>query len=419
MEGEHVNHTRDDLTVEEARARILAGLLPLEGEAVDLPGALGRVLAEEIVADGDLPPHANAAMDGYALKAEDTVGATPQRPRRLRVIDESAAGHPASAAVRPGTAIRIMTGAWIPDGADAVLRFEDARLDGDWVDVLAAVPQGKDLRPAGEDVSRSERVLARGNRLRAAEIGMLSALGRETVRVTRRPRVGILATGDELVPAGAALAPGKIRDANGAANAAQVLTAGGEPVRLGIASDRESDITRRLRAGLAEGLDLLLVSGGVSVGDFDRVKEVLAAGGEVAFWRVRMKPGRPMAFGHLAAPTREIGVPVLGMPGNPVSAMVSFVVFAAPAIRALLGAAEVLPPVRRAILLDAVVHKDGRRHFVRVRLEERDGRTVARLTGPQGSGILSSMVAADALAVLPEELESVPAGARVEVIPLR
>lgn len=413
-----MSHSNENLTVEQARRRILSDLLPLPSESVDLAGALGRTLAEEVIAEGDIPPHANSAMDGYALRAADTAGATPQTPRRLRVIGESSAGHPAAEEVLTRTAIRIMTGAWIPAGADAVLRFEETRLDGQWVDALKPVPEGKDLRPAGEDVRRGERVLERGTRLRPAAIGMLSALGRATVSVTRRPRVGILATGDEVVAPGAVLTPGKIRDANGASNAAQVAAAGGEPVPLGIASDREAEITQRLRTGLAKGIDLLLVSGGVSVGDFDRVKDVLAAGGEISFWRVRMKPGRPLAFGHLAALADGTRLPVLGMPGNPVSAMISFEVFAAPAIRTLLGAAQVLPVTREAILLDAVAHKDDRRHFVRVRLEERDGRTLAHLTGPQGSGILSSMVRADALAILPEETGSIEPGTRVEVIPL-
>ncbi len=404
-----------DLTVEEARSRILAGLAPLPAEPVGLLDALGRVLAEDVAAAADLPPHANSAMDGYALRAADTAGA----PVRLRVIGKLAAGYPARQEVLPGTAIRIMTGAWIPPGADAVVRFEDTRVEGEWVEIPASVPAGRDVRCAGEDVRRGERVLARGTRLRPAEIGMLSALGHETVRVTRRPRVGILATGDELVPAGAAPAPGKIRDANSASNAAQVLVAGGEPVLLGIASDRDAEIARRVRDGLAREIDLLLVSGGVSAGDFDRVKDVLAAQGEIAFWRVRMKPGRPLAFGLLAAPAQEAAVPVLGMPGNPVSAMVSFEVFAAPAIRTLLGAADVMPPAREAVLVDEVAHKDGRRHFARVRLEERGGKTLAHLTGDQGSGILSSMVRADALAVLPEDRERIEPGTQVEVIPLR
>jgi molybdopterin molybdotransferase len=419
MEGEHMNGIDENLTVEEARGRILERLSALDAESVALFDALHRVLAQDVIAEVDIPPHANSAMDGYALRAGETAGASPQAPCRLRVIGEAAAGHPASAEVVPGTAIRIMTGAWIPAGADAVLRFEDTRLDGEWVEALRAVSVGKDLRSAGEDVRAGQCVLARGTVLRPAEIGMLSALGCESVRVTRRPRVGILATGDELVAPGAPMPPGKIRDANGASNAAQVIAAGGEPVRLGIASDDEPEISERLRTGLAQGIDLLLVSGGVSVGDFDRVKEVLAARGEIGFWRVRMKPGKPLAFGTLMAPGKGIGVPVIGMPGNPVSAMVSFEVFAAPAIRTLLGAAQIVPPRREAVLADGVAHKDRRRHYVRVRLEEGDGRTLARLTGPQGSGILSSMVHADALAILPEDLERIEPGTRVEVILLR
>ena len=243
---------------------------------------------------------------------------------------------------------------------------------------------------------------------------MLASIGRMQVEVTKRPRVGVLATGDELVPAGAPLAPGKIRNANGYSNAAQILKYGGEPVELGIASDRDDEISEKIRHGIEQGVDLLVVSGGVSVGDFDVVKKVLAQEGEIDFWRVRMKPGKPLAFGHITLNNRR--VPVLGMPGNPVSAMVSFEMFARPMILALLGASDLTHRRVNATLADTIPEKDDRRHFVRVTLEEHAEGYVAHLTGDQGSGILTSMVAADGLAVIPEGWRSVEPGARVQVI---
>ena len=402
------------LSVEEARARILARIRPLPAETVRITDGLGRVTAEDVTAGYDIPPHANTAMDGYAVRAVDTIGASPDNPVRLRVIADLAAGYVADKEVVPGTAIRIMTGAPIPTGADAVVRFEQTKQDGDYVEIMTAVPVGKDVRPAGEDVRAGETVIPRGTILRPPEIGMLAALGCREVVVTRRPRVGILATGDELVGIDEPLAPGKIRNANTYSNAAQVQRYGGIPVMLGIARDREREIAEKLRKGLEQGVDLLLVSGGVSVGDFDVVKKVLAAEGRIEFWRVRMKPGKPLAFGYLNFNGRE--VPVIGTPGNPVSTMVSFEMFARPAILSLLGARNLDPIVIWARLADEIPQKDSRRHYVRVRLEDRDGEYVAHLTGDQGSGILSSMVKADGLAVIPEDWDRADQGARVRVI---
>jgi len=242
---------------------------------------------------------------------------------------------------------------------------------------------------------------------------MLASLGHKDVLVARRPRVAILATGDELVEIDAPLAPGKIRNANSYSNAAQVVKWGGIPHMLGIARDRVEELTERIRAGLAQGVDLFLTSGGVSVGDFDLVKDVLAAEGEINFWRVRMKPGKPLAFGHIG------GVPVLGLPGNPVSVMVSFEMFVRPAILKMMGRKELMRPVVEATLMDEVPHKDSRRHYLRVRVEKDEqaaGEYHAYLTGGQGSGILSSMVKANALAIVPEEWTHAPAGARVQAI---
>ena len=241
---------------------------------------------------------------------------------------------------------------------------------------------------------------------------MLAALGHKEAWVHRRPRVAILATGDEVIEIDAPWQPGQIRNANSYSNAAQVLRYGGVPLLLGIARDDVNELTARIRAGLEQGADLFLTSGGVSVGDFDVVKTVLAAEGEMGFWRVRMKPGKPLAFGHLR------GVPLLGLPGNPVSAMISFELFARPAILKMLGKTRLEKPTVKATLLDEVRRKDDRRHYLRVAVEERDGEYVARLTGDQGSGILLSLVRAQGLAIIPEDAPHLPAGARVPVMML-
>jgi molybdopterin molybdotransferase len=402
--------TEPMLSVEEALERVLGAFHPLEPERVPILEALGRVLAGDVYAGVDVPPHANSSMDGYAVRAADTAGAGRRAPICLRVVGELAAGYVAGTEVAPGVAIRIMTGAPIPPGADAVVRVEDTAAAGEWVEVFAQVPVGQYVRPAGEDVRQGELVLRRGTIVRPQEVGMLATLGQARVPVTRRPRVAILATGDEVVEIDAPLAPGKIRNANSFSNAAQVVKHGGIPVMLGIARDRVEELTEKISAGLAQGVDLFLTSGGVSVGDFDLVKDVLAAEGEINFWRVRMKPGKPLAFGRIG------GVPVLGLPGNPVSVMVSFEMFVRPAILKMLGVTGWERPTVEATLMDEVRHKDERRHYLRVRVEAHEGDYRAYLTGGQGSGILSSMVKANGLAIIPEDWTHAEAGAQVSVI---
>jgi molybdopterin molybdotransferase len=417
------------LTVEQALERVLSAFQPLEPECVPTLDALGRVLAEDITAGEDIPPHANSSMDGYAVLAADTAGAAPDCPTRLRVVGEVAAGHVPEATVTPGTATRIMTGAPLPPGADAIVKVEDTESEGEWVNVHTEVVTGNYIRPAGEDVHQGDLVLPKGTLVRPQEIGMLATLGHKDVSVHRRPRVAILATGDEVIEIDAPLAPGKIRDANSYSNGAQVLKHGGVPMLLGVARDSVEDLTEKIRVGLEQGVDLFLTSGGISVGDFDLVKDVLAAEGQIDFWRVRMKPGKPLAFGRLSmAPPLsppngggsrgEMSIPLLGLPGNPVSVMVSFEIFVRPAIWTMLGRTDLARPTLQAKLMDEIKHKDDRRHYVRVRVEDRDGETLATLTGGQGSGILSSMVKADALAIIPEEWGHAPAGARVQVMML-
>jgi len=410
--------TEPMLSVEQALERILAAFRPLESERVPILDGLGRVLAKDVYADADIPPYANSSMDGYAVLAADTFGATREAPVRLEIVDELAAGYVTQTEVSPGTAIRIMTGAPIPSGSDAVVRVEDTTAGGEWVDVFVEVQVDNYIRPAGEDVCQGDLVLKQGTVVRPQEIGMLASLGHKEVSVIRRPRVAILSTGDEIVEIDAPLAPGKIRDANGYSNASQVVKYGGIPILLGIAGDTVEELTDKIRAGLAQGVDLFLTSGGVSVGDFDVVKDVLAAEGEMGFWRVRMKPGKPLAFGHLDRPSQSEGapVPILGLPGNPVSVMVSFEMFVRPAILKMLGRSDLARSTVKATLMDELKHKDSRRHFLRVRVEKSEESYQAYLTGGQGSGILSSMVKANGFAIIPEEWTHVPAGTWVQVI---
>ncbi len=389
------------ISVEQALETILSHFAPLEAEPVPLTAALGRVLAEDIVADEDIPPFLNSAVDGYAVRAAEVAEARRDAPVRLRVIGEVAAGQTATAAVLPGTAMRIMTGAPLPAGADTVVPLEQtdqagAELEQGWVRVPAAVPAGQHLRQAGEDVRRGERVLERGLRLRPPEIGLLASLGRPQALVTRRPRVAILATGSELVEPGQAPGPGQIRNSNAYSNYAQVLLCGGQPLRLPIAHDRYKEISARLDRGLAWGADLFITSGGVSTGEYDLVKKVLATRGRLEFWRVQVQPGRPMAFGLID------GVPLLGLPGNPVSSMVAFLLFARPAILKMQGQRALRKPEVEAVLLEDAHGYPDRRRYLRAIVTAENGRYTASLTGPQGAGILSSMVRANGLAIIPE-----------------
>jgi molybdopterin molybdotransferase len=399
---------RPVLSVEEALARILATVYVLEPERVGLLEASGRVLTEQVTADRDIPPLTNSAMDGYAVRGADVA----RTPTRLRVVGEVAAGYVSAVPVEPGTAMRIMTGAPVPDGADTVVRFEDTRPDGDWVEILAVYAPGKNVRQAGEDVRAGQAVLECGQVLRPQEIGMLAAVGRAAVSVVRRPKVAILATGDEVVPPDQAPGPGQIRDANSYAVAAQVQRYGGVPLLLGVARDQEALVQRGMQEALAQGADLIITSGGVSVGDFDLVKQVLAAEGEMHFWSLNMKPGRPLAFGLID------GVPLLGLPGNPVAAMISTELFGRPALLKMQGFTDWSRPMVQARLAQPVARKDGRRHYLRVRLQETDAGYAATLTGDQGSGILKSLVEADGLAIIPETVDHLSAGAEVAVLPL-
>ncbi len=408
------------LSVEEARERILAVFHTLDAEEKPILEALGQVLAEDVEAPFDIPPLANSAMDGYAVRHQDIQGADPSSPRLLRVVGYVAAGQLPSQKVEPGTAIRIMTGAPIPPGADAVVPFEDTdelqrKGSGrplDEVSVLAEVPSGANVRPAGEDVRRGEVVVTRGTTLRPSEIGVLASLGMASLRVIRRPVVAILATGDELLPPGSSPQPGKIFDSNSYSVAASVLRDGGIPRMLGIARDNLEEMHARLEQGLSA--DLLITSAGVSKGDYDIVKDVLMQRGEIAFWSVRMRPAKPLAFGLLNAPGGR-KVPHLGLPGNPVSALVAYEQFGRPAIRKMMGKSRLSRPVLEAVLEGPIRNHDGRRVYARVLVTRRDGTYYASPTGPQGSNILTSMARANGLAICPEDVPVMERGQKVRV----
>jgi len=412
------------ISVEEALDKILGYVGVLDEVESHILDCLGQVLAEDVYSSINIPPLDNSAMDGYAVKSGDTGGASQNSPRFLRVVDTVAAGSISNHEVTSGTAMRIMTGAPVPKGADSVVRFEDtdeASRPGPptEIGILREVAAGWNIRRAGEDISRGGIVLSRGAVLRPSEVGILASLGRIVVKVIRRPTVAILATGDELADIGEPLTAGKIYNSNSYSLAALVQRYGGLPKILGIARDSEDSVVAKLRHGL--DADMLITSGGVSVGDYDVVKDVLAKHGEITFWTVRMKPGKPLAFGVVkgvssAGIARHI--PHLGLPGNPVSSMVTFELFVRPAILKMMGRKNLTKPVVEAVIEDSVVNSDGRRIFARVSVEKRHGQYFARLTGPQGSGILTSMSLASGLAIIPEDRMRVEAGETVQVMML-
>ncbi len=412
------------LSVEQALEKIFGYVDVLDAEQSPILDCLGQVLAEDVSSSINVPPLDNSAMDGYAVRARDTHSASPQSPRFLQVIDTVTAGSISKYVVKPGTAIRIMTGAPIPKGADSVIRLEDtdeAQRKGTLAEigVLHEVKPGLDIRRAGEDITRGSLVLPKGIVIKPSQVGVLASLGRSTVTVIRRPVVAILATGNELTDIGQPLPGGKIYNSNSYSVAALVLRYGGIPKTLGIALDSKSSLVVGLRQGL--DADMLITTGGVSVGAYDIVRDVLAKQGEIAFWRVRMKPGKPIAFGTvkgLGKTGAARNIPHLGLPGNPVSAMVTFELFARPAILKMLGREKLAKPVIEAVITEPIVNSDGRRIFARAIVDKRGEQYFARLTGPQGSGILTSMSLANGLVIVPEDKPRVEAGDTVQVMML-
>ncbi len=401
------------LAVEDARKEILSAVKPLAGERVPLVTALGRVLAEAITSNRSLPPFDNSAMDGYAVRAGDAAGASERTPVALTVTQVIYAGQKPSRSVGPGEAARIMTGAPIPPGADAVVMQEKTRVEGDRVFILSEPAAGESVRPHGEDVRAGDVPLQAGTPLGPSEIALLAALGRSRVLVARRPKVGIFSTGDELTdihtPTAQMSEEGRIVDSNGWGTAAQVAQAGGDAVRLGIARDDRAEIERLIDA--ADSCDVVLSTAGVSVGERDFVRDALAARGvDMRFWKVAMRPGKPLAFGVRGDRL------FFGLPGNPTSSMVSFELFVRPALLALQGSRSLDRPRLQARLTQPFRKAPGLTWFVRARLTFGAGLPAATPVSRQSSGLITSMVGSNALLVIPPSVESVPEGGEVEAI---
>lgn len=396
------------LTVDEAQTKVLSRIHPLGFEKVSVLEALGRVIAEDVVAPRNLPPYDNSGMDGYAVRSEDIRNASEANPVRLEVLEDLRAGFISEKTVWKGQAIRIMTGAPIPKGADAVVPVEETKRGDASVLILAPALAGNYIRKAGEDVKKGERVMVRGDIIRPSEIGMLASMGKPFVAVYQRPSVAILCTGEELVDVGEPLGGARIVSSNSYTLAAQVRECGAIPIQLGIARDEKEEIREKILQGLRS--DVFISSAGVSVGDYDLVRDVLKElDVEMIFWQVAMKPGKPTAF------WMHDGKPAFSLPGNPVSSMVTFEQFVRPALLKMMGHRQIFRPVIEATLREEIQKEPGRRHFIRAAVSyEKEGYFVTT-TGPQGSGILKSMVRANGLIVLPEDCELVRAGEKVKV----
>jgi molybdopterin molybdotransferase len=411
----------DWLGIAEALDIMLAAVPRLDREVVPLAAAFGRTLAEPVISPLDHPPWDNSAMDGFAVHAADIAGASEQRPVRLRVVDDVPAGAFPSRAVGRGEATRIMTGAPVPQGADSVVRVEHTRTVGnDLMEVLRDVDASRNIRLRGEDLRAGESVLAAGRVLRAAEVGVLAMIGAGSVGVSLRPRVALLATGNELVDVAqrdAAIGGTRIIDSNSPALAAALAATGCEAEPLGIARDDLADLRRLLGRALAA--DALITTAGASVGEHDIVKDALEEiGCETLFWRVKIRPGSPFSFGVVRR-EGQTPLPVFGLPGNPVSALVTFEILVRPALRRMQGRTAVHPRTIAAVAAHDMHMPAGLVRLLRVRLDtSASGIPLAHLTGPQGSGILTSVAAADALLVVPLDVEHVPAGTVLRAVPL-
>jgi molybdopterin molybdotransferase len=400
------------LEIEEARRLILdvTGRLPCE--QVELQAALGRVLAKDATAAEPVPAFDSSAMDGFAVRARDIADAAPGKPSVLRLVGESRAGASARATVGDGQAISISTGAMVPGGADTVVRIEDTRRYGEQVEVLAACARGQDIRRAGEDIRAAQKVLGAGTRLGPAQLGVLASLGYGTVACAREPQLSVLVSGDELIAPGEPMRSGAVRDSNSLTIGALARRAGAQVISSTAMPD-EAEATRTAIAAAVDGADVAVICGGVSVGAHDHVRPSLGSlGARQEFWGIALKPGRPAWFGTLDSTL------IFALPGNPVSAMVTFVLLVAPALRALVGIPA--QDARCTAVMDCDYEKpSGRAHAVRCSLRAHEDGWHAKPTGAQGSHILTSMLDADALAMIPSDTTKVSVGERVQIEPLR
>ncbi|HQQ88485.1 MAG TPA: molybdopterin molybdotransferase MoeA [Smithellaceae bacterium] len=396
------------ISVGKALKTILASARLMGTEKINILDAQRRAIAENIYAGRDIPSVDNSAMDGYALRAADTKGATPKKPVWFKIIEEIPAGKIPRKKLRSKEAARIMTGAIIPGGADAVIRQENTRREGNLVAVLTPVARKTDIRFAGEDVRKGELVIHKNSVLGAAQIGMLAALGKKSALVYKKPRVAIMATGDELVDIDTNPSPGKIVNSNSYSLATLVDDCGGVPVILGITRDNKSALKQKFSTALKN--DVIISSGGVSVGDYDLVKDIMVnMGNSMYFWQVAMRPGKPLAFGAIK------GVPLFGLPGNPVSTMVSFEQFVRPYLLKIQGHRNIFRPVLKAISAENLEKKAGVKNFLRAIVKREKDKYIVKTTGNQGSGILKSMVTANALIILGEKETKIKKGDKVTV----
>jgi molybdopterin molybdotransferase len=396
------------IQVQEALDQILSQIEFKGVEKIPLDQALGRVLAEDIVSRINNPPMDNSAMDGYALIAEDIQSATPENPIKLEMVEEIAAGYTAKRVLRPGQTMRIMTGAPIPTGANAVLMQEDTQKDGNSILCLDKADVEENIRQAGEDVKIGDQVIKKGTTLTPAHIGMLAVVGRSQIAVGQRPVVSILSTGDEVLELDETPEGPQIFNSNGHMLAAQIKSAGGIPIYLGIAKDTEKALMEKFEWALKA--DIVVSSGGVSVGDYDLVKASLKKMGQnMLFWKVAMKPGKPLAFGRIDK------IPIFGLPGNPVSSFVSFEQFVRPSLRKVLGCSDLSHKTVQAKLTRTIKKKAGRLHFLSAIVSWTDGEYTVTPAGEQGSGILKSAANANGLLVFPLEDEEIEEGQQVAV----
>jgi len=397
------------ISIDEAQRIVLGSVSPLPPERVALIEALGCVLAEAVVAKIPLPPFDDSAMDGYAVAAEDTRGASRDNPRALKVAEDLPAGTAPARRVQRGTAARIMTGAPLPPGADAVVMVEETlALGRGEVEILREAEPGDNVRPAGEDIEAGVVALSPGLVLGPGELGLAAALGCATVVAIRRPSVAVLTTGSELVEPGEELKPGAIYNSNQAALAARVLSVGAKVAKCLHVEDEADAVERALRE--CADADIILTTGGVSVGEYDFVKVALERLGEIKFWKVLMKPGKPVAFGEV------MGRPLFGLPGNPVSALVTFELLVAPALRRLAGHENCMPTTVKARLLTGLSHKPPRREYVQAVTQHGEDGYVVQPSQKRGSAMLTSTVGANSLVVIPEESTGVRAGEMVDVV---
>lgn len=396
------------ISVEKALETILANFRPLGLEKINILDGRGRVIGEDIFAPRNIPSADNSAMDGYAVRYADTKGVTKDTSLKLKIIEDIPAGKVASKKINKNEAARIMTGAVIPEGADAVVRQEDTLKEGKTVTIYTSAKKGENIRFAGEDVQKDELVVKKGSVLRPADIGMLAALGKAFVNVYQKPSVAIMSTGDELVDIEIDPPPGKIVNSNSYSLAAQVLECGAIPVMLGISKDKKIDLQEKFKTALHS--DVIISSGGVSVGDFDFVKNVMGEiGNAMHFWQVAMRPGKPLAFGFIE------GVPLFGLPGNPVSVMVSFEQFVRPSLLRMQGHTKIFRQTIKAICAEDFQKQAGFKHFIRAIVKKEKGKYIATTTGDQGSGILKSMVTANGLIVMREHETRIKKGSEVTV----